>query len=278
MKSEHFIGIGAGKSGSTWLFNNIRKHPEIFSKNEKEINYFSRHYLNYDLNWYLDKFKKKEKNQITGEFSVEYMNYPGSAERIRQAFGTNISILVILRNPIYRIYSDFRHSQRKGDIPSTQSFNEYISHETNLHVALYADQLKEFFNLFPPSNIKVLFYEEVMESKIDTLHNIFYWLGLKNNGFVPEGIDSYENKGVNYKFLLLENLMTKTSRYLNDKGFGGIVEFMKKAGFPSLIRKLNLKNENIGMPDKDSINFLANYYKQPIQELEDLLSTKISWL
>ena len=71
--------------------------------------------------------------------------------------------------------------------------------------------------------------------------------------------------------------MTKTSRYLNDKGFGGLVESLKKVGFPKLIRKLNLKDENIGMPDEESVNFLINYYKQSVKELENLLSTKISW-
>lgn len=36
-----FIGIGSGKSGSTWLWTNLIKHPEISSSNPKEINFFS---------------------------------------------------------------------------------------------------------------------------------------------------------------------------------------------------------------------------------------------
>ena len=36
-----FVGIGSGKCGSTWLWDNLVKHPQIFDGNLKELNYFS---------------------------------------------------------------------------------------------------------------------------------------------------------------------------------------------------------------------------------------------
>ncbi len=35
-----FIGIGAQKAGTTWLYHNLRAHPEIWMPTEKEIHYF----------------------------------------------------------------------------------------------------------------------------------------------------------------------------------------------------------------------------------------------
>ena len=35
-----FIGIGAQKAGTTWLYQNLRAHPEIWMPEEKEIHYF----------------------------------------------------------------------------------------------------------------------------------------------------------------------------------------------------------------------------------------------
>ena len=35
-----FIGIGAQKAGTTWLYRNLRAHPEIWMPKEKEIHYF----------------------------------------------------------------------------------------------------------------------------------------------------------------------------------------------------------------------------------------------
>jgi hypothetical protein len=38
----HFIGIGAHKGGTTWLHQNLRKHPEIWLPPKKELHYFDR--------------------------------------------------------------------------------------------------------------------------------------------------------------------------------------------------------------------------------------------
>ncbi len=35
-----FIGIGAQKAGTTWLYQNLRAHPDIWMPKEKEIHYF----------------------------------------------------------------------------------------------------------------------------------------------------------------------------------------------------------------------------------------------
>lgn len=277
MIGTHFIGIGSGKSGSTWLFNNICRHPEIFSKNEKETNYFSRHYRKYDLGWYFNKFSEKGANQISGEFSVEYMSCEGTAQRIKQAFGSDVAILAILRNPIFRVFSDYKHSQRKGDFAIDQPFNEYIGLESNLAVGMYADQLSEFFQAFPESNIKVVLYEDVMNNKHDSLKEIYRWLGVVDIDFCPEGIDSYENKGANYKLLFVENLLTKISRFLHNKGFGNFVETLKVIGIPSLIRKLNFKDDDLGRPDQASIDFLTEYFGPSVVRLEKLLDIKTNW-
>ncbi len=37
-----FIGIGAQKAGTTWLYQNLRAHPEIWMPPRKEIHYFNR--------------------------------------------------------------------------------------------------------------------------------------------------------------------------------------------------------------------------------------------
>lgn len=38
-----FIGIGAAKSGTTWLTTVLRQHPEIFLSKVKEIHYFNQY-------------------------------------------------------------------------------------------------------------------------------------------------------------------------------------------------------------------------------------------
>ena len=44
-----FIGVGSGKCGSTWLYENVIQHPEVFDGNPKEIHYFGDLYEQQDF-------------------------------------------------------------------------------------------------------------------------------------------------------------------------------------------------------------------------------------
>ena len=81
-----FIGVGSGKCGSTWLYENVIQHPEVFDGNPKEIHYFGDLYEQQDFNWYKDLFAGSE-GKIKGEFSISYMYHPQAAERIHTYSG-----------------------------------------------------------------------------------------------------------------------------------------------------------------------------------------------
>jgi hypothetical protein len=38
----NFLGIGAQKSGTTWLHDNLARHPQVWLPPVKEIHYFDR--------------------------------------------------------------------------------------------------------------------------------------------------------------------------------------------------------------------------------------------
>lgn len=63
-----FMGIGAQKAGTTWLFERLRKHPEIHFPHIKEISFWNAHYprslkdpqYKRDMNWYRSLFNHWE--------------------------------------------------------------------------------------------------------------------------------------------------------------------------------------------------------------------------
>ncbi len=76
-----FIGIGAAKSGTTWLFHCLGQHPQICLSEPKEINYFNQRgsFRNFNKNhtkpfsWYINHFRHCQANKIKGEFSPIYL-------------------------------------------------------------------------------------------------------------------------------------------------------------------------------------------------------------
>src|SRR5947209_20422801 len=51
-----FLIISPPKTGSTWLADNLRCHPEVFVPAIKEVKYFSSYFKSLDLGWYLGHF------------------------------------------------------------------------------------------------------------------------------------------------------------------------------------------------------------------------------
>ena len=82
-RKPDFIGIGAEKSATTWIFECLREHPEIYMAPKKNINYFDDP-QNYSkgIDWYISNFKKNNGIKKCGEFTTEYIFKEYVPERI----------------------------------------------------------------------------------------------------------------------------------------------------------------------------------------------------
>ena len=111
-----FIIIGAQKSATRWLRQNLGRHPDIFVP-ARELKYFN-HPKRVDVlgtAWYRAQFDRWAGEAITGEATPGYMmlgHRPAVvAERI-QATVPEVRLIALLRNPVDRAYSAFLHHQR----------------------------------------------------------------------------------------------------------------------------------------------------------------------
>jgi len=75
-----FLVVGAAKTGTSWLHQCIREHPNVFVPELKEINFFSWHYDRPD--WYRSLFSAREHEEEAGEISPSYMVSEETPKRI----------------------------------------------------------------------------------------------------------------------------------------------------------------------------------------------------
>lgn len=127
MEHPKFIIIGAAKCGTTSLFDQLSRHPEVFTPTVKEPGFFSE--KNYLLSIrteaeYLDLFKGADKFKSSGEATVLYMAEPHAPELIRKHLGNDVRIIAILRNPIDMAYSLWKH--RRREVKEEMTFFEAI--------------------------------------------------------------------------------------------------------------------------------------------------------
>ncbi len=285
--SLDFIGIGAMKSGTTWLACALREHPDIFIPLQKEIHYFNKKFdsdpridnLNNSkpLTWYASFFRKVKRNQIKGEFSASYL-WDKSAARTIYHFNPDIKIVVILRDPVERSFSHYLHFRRIGLLKNISLQKAIKERKDILYRSHYYRQLKRYFDLFPKENIKVLFFEDMKKDKISFLKEVESFLGVSS--YIPLRIHQLSNPAGILKFKIIGRMLTRMRLWLRRHNMIFLIKLSRLIGISKLYRALTITwvNPYSVKPqmEKTLKVTLRKYFKRDVENLEKLLDKDLS--
>ena len=205
-----FILVGAQRAGTTSLFRALASHPLVYSANfYKGVNYFDVNYHR-DFSWYQGHFpttahlrsrsRSIPGDPITFEASGYYLFHPAAAERIARHL-PDVRILAMLRDPVERAHSAYKHELARGF--ETETFERALDledqrlhaqaermladldyrsfshrHHGYVHRGQYAEQLARMRRHFPAEHIHVLDAESFFEQPETTYGAVLDFLGL----------------------------------------------------------------------------------------------------
>lgn len=132
-----FVLVGTKRGGTTSLWNNLLRHPQILgmypaSRGLKSTNYFFKHH-DESLKWYRSHFPTAASRQragsgITGEASPYYMYGPHIPRQLAEAV-PSARVLVLLRDPVERAFSHYQ--ERRAEGVEHLSFEEALAAESS---------------------------------------------------------------------------------------------------------------------------------------------------
>ena len=199
MPRPDFFVVGAFKSGSTALYEQLRRHPQIFMPFHKEPLYFgddlTRRYGRMGLDDYLRLFRGAQPGQRVGEASTWYL-YSTSAAREIKEFAPDAQILVVLRNPVDVMYG--QHNQLIFNvIEDIADFEQALAAEDdrragrrlppgpinveNLfyrHSVRFAEQLERYFDVFGPERVHVMLSDDLRRDGAGVVRGALEFLGV----------------------------------------------------------------------------------------------------
>ena len=191
-----FIGIGAPKCGTTWLFYALGQHPEICLSEPKESRYFSRddfwircghdkdattadnrtHVT--DLGLYARHYKHCPSNCVKGEFSTDYLYSQEAASRLHQYF-PDTKILVCVRNPADLAYSWYHARKFYYKENTLRTFEDQLEYNSGfLYIGYYAKYLKHYLRYFEKNQMKIIKFESIVQEPEQTIGTLLDFLGL----------------------------------------------------------------------------------------------------
>ncbi len=172
-----FIGIGAQKAGTTWIYEQLREHPEIFMSAKKELNFF---YSDKPVGWYQAQFVDGKPFAVRGEISPNYFVRPEIPQKIYRLIPT-VKLFCILRDPTQRAFSQWKMARRLGNIPLGVSFIDTFrtNRRWNRDQGEYLELIKAYEHYFPLGDqLLVLFYDDIITNPQKTIQALCDYLNV----------------------------------------------------------------------------------------------------
>ncbi len=290
-KPIHFIGLGAVKSGSSWMASLLRQHPEVCMSSRKEIAYFNTCNFNgsknessgYTKEYYL-KFWPVT-TLVKGEVSPQYLYDKDCALKIKATF-PQVQLLIMLRNPKQVVFSHFIYEQSfNKSIPASISFLEAVKqYPYLLKSACFSEQLARYFEVFNSNKLHVYFLDESLSNTELFSKALYSAIGLKQVDFVPNYASVNESKQVGSNFM---NRIIRFPSILKAKiessFFNVLFKKCKQTSFYINLVKwrnncldLNVKSLQKPVMSPEELAFLDAYFESEIEALETLLAKDLS--
>lgn len=281
-----FIGVAAPRSGTTWISRCLGEHPDICVSSTKEPHFFlydSRY--NQGISWLIKRqFEHYNNEKTKGEWSNMYLYSKEAAMRIKE-HNPNIKILICLRNPIDRAYSQYLNRKYNASIMPLYSFKYIVDHEDKykyLSWGAYAKHIKYYQTLFPKENIHIMFYEEWVNNPKQELQKLLLFLGVSND-FIPPSLNSVVSDRGKKKFysLYLHSIINKLTLIYKESSLRKILAPFRIRQILRFLKRINRRKSYKGF-DKPPMNplrykRLKEFYKDGKQELEILVGKKLDF-
>ena len=296
MTLPNFLIIGSAKGGTSSLHYYLRQHPQIFMPDLKEPRFFALEgeiltfqnpdsAINYNsittLREYESLFANVTNELGIGEASPLYLYSEKAARRIKH-YVPDAKLMVILRNPVDRAFSCYTHLLREGY--ETLSFEAALKAESERRqnnwahlwhyreAGYYYRQLKPYFELFNPEQIKIYLFDEFKQDNHAVLTDIYDFLGVDRD-FVPDmtrqNVSGMPKSRMLQKFFSQKNVFRSTIQAVMPKEIRHTVAAKIKAWNIGKKPKLNPETRHQLMLE----------YRDDILQLQTLIAKDLtSWI
>ena len=168
----NFVGLGVQRGGTTWVYQCLREHPQVFVPPAKELHFFDTHF-DRGVAWYESQFTPEPQHQAVGEITPNYFTSELAVQRIVETI-PDARFFIVLREPVSRAFSAY---QLFRDRYHDWSFREACERGDDLmQHGQYASAFERLYRHIPRENVLVLLYDQLQNDPGGLLRELFTFL------------------------------------------------------------------------------------------------------
>lgn len=176
-----FIVIGAMKSATTTLHEQLARQPGIFMTTPKEPNFFSDDDIfARGIRWYESLFAAGARADLRGESSTHYTKLPTYSRTLARIceYVPKAKFVYLMRHPIDRLVSHYIHDWTEGRIhvPIDVAVHR---HPELVEYGRYAMQLRPYLETFGPARVLPVFFDRLRVMPQAELERVCAFIGYR---------------------------------------------------------------------------------------------------
>ncbi len=233
-----------------------------------------------DFESYQALFQDVGQAKAIGEASVRYLYIPEVPERIKK-YLPNIKMIIILRNPVNRLYSQYVMNVR--DLLEPLPISEALAAEDErinqnwdcawhyTRMSNYYPQVKRYLDLFSPQQIKVIIYEDFVRDTTGVMQEVYDFIDVDNSFLATR---SKSNSGYWPKSLILHRLLKEPNTIKLT-----LEKVLPKDKYYKIFKFAQKWNQGSIPPIPTTVaDNLKHLFLEDILNLQELLGRELPWL
>src|SRR6266496_3781329 len=218
-----FLGIGAQKAATTWLWQNLERHPAIAFPAGKEVHFWDEH-PERGTDWWLGLFADANPGCKQGEITPAYALLDETTIRGIKAVAPELLLFYSIRNPIARAWSAalmaVERAEMMIDEASDLFFIDHFKSAGSRRRGDYLGCLRRWRAVFQSDQLQVIVYDDIVSEPTAVLMRLAEHIGV-DPGFFGQGEVSaavFVGPGADLRPRLLDFLRSLYQRQIDALG------------------------------------------------------------
>ena len=211
-----FLGIGAQKCGTTWIFSQLEKHPQIRFPAGKEVHFWDQQRLR-GTSWWLGLFETESAAIKQGEITPAYALLDAATIAEIHRLAPHVRLFYSVRNPIARAWSSALMAMSRAEMTldetSDRWFIDHFKSAGSMHRGDYMRCMESWLSVYPREAFKLIFLDDIVSNPRAVMVDLAEHLGIGPGPFLEIRLADlatpvFEGAAVDLRPALLDYLRT----------------------------------------------------------------------
>jgi hypothetical protein len=178
-----FLGIGAQKAGTTWLYSVLSRHPDVSFPAGKEVHFWDQRY-DKGIDWYRNLVDTST-SSVEGEITPAYAIL--APERIRQCHihFPRIRLIYLIRNPMERAWSSALMALKRAEMTTSEASDQWFVDHFNSAGSRargdYAGCIASWRRVYPENQLLIGTYDVLRDDPRRLVADVCAHLGIPDD-------------------------------------------------------------------------------------------------